>query len=252
MTGTALERGRSQIKVLLNQAMTYAVRRGYLPTNPTLSVALPQRRERRKQAAQKVMALTPAQAGQLVRAALERGDMLDLALVFTLLTGLRRGEVFGLRWTDINLEERTLRVEQVLATHGERSRTLTEPKNAASRRTIPISATMVDLLGRVRALQAAQGSEGQPAPEYVFTTRDGAMQHPNSLNRRLKVLRERLDLPPVTVHGLRHTMVSVAASQGWPIKQISAYIGHKNTLVTQAVYWHHFPEEQKAIELKLE
>lgn len=248
---TTLERSRYQIQTILRLALSYALKENYVTSNPALDVSMPKREERRK-AVRKVSAWTPEQAKQLEQAALNGDDMLGFALAFTLRTGLRRGELFGLRWQDVDLDAGTLRVEQALATYGAKSRTLTLPKNESSRRTINLSPKAQEILGRVRALQVRQQREGQPAPTYVFTTRKGEMQHPNSLNRKVKKLCAELGIPVLSVHALRHTMVSVAALQGHSIRQISKQLGHKNTVVTQAVYLHSWPELEKPIELDLE
>ena len=77
------------------------------------------------------------------------------------------------------------------------------------------------------------------------------MQHPNNAYRALHRLLDAEQLPRLPFHSLRHTFVSIAAHRGWSIKQVSVYIGHFNTLVTQTTYLHLWPEDQEAIEFNL-
>ncbi|WP_291432212.1 site-specific integrase [Deinococcus sp.] len=202
---STLERSRYQIHTVLRLSLGYALEAKYITSNPALNVTVPKRQEKRK-ATRKVSAWTPEQARQLEQAALGSDDMLGFAIAFALRTGLRRGELFGLRWQDVDLKAGTLRVEQALATYGTKSRTLTEPKNESSRRTVHLSPKAQEILGRVLDLQAQRQQPGQPDPTYVFTTRKGEMQHPNSLNRKVKKLCDDLGIPALSVHALRHTI----------------------------------------------
>ncbi|AWN22128.1 hypothetical protein DKM44_01805 [Deinococcus irradiatisoli] len=245
---TKLERGRQQIHNLLSQAFAFAVRRSYLAANPVREVKVPKRAANRTDEDEGVNAWTPEEAKRLVEAALSEGSMLSYAIVFALRTGMRRGEVFGLRWENVDLEERKLRVVEALATHGTKSRSLTSPKTKKSRRPITLSASALEMLDRVRALQVKHGTVDA---EYVFTTRTGQMQHPNNANRLLKRLLRQAGLPDHSFHALRHTFVSIAAHQGVPIQAISVYVGHADPVVTQRVYLHLWPEHQAAIEIEV-
>ncbi len=249
---TELGRSRFQIHVVLNQMLGYAVKRGYLNVNPLLSVKVPRRQEKRKEEVSSLIkAWTPSEAGQLERAALADGNTLSLSIAFGLRTGMRRGEIFGLKWSQVNLDEGSLRIKEVLSTHGKLSRSMTEPKNAPSRRKIMLGQSALKILRLVQERQRLGQKADQPIPEFVFTTRSGEMQHPNNAYRALHRLLDAEQLPRLPFHSLRHTFVSIAAHQGWSIKQVSVYIGHANTLVTQTTYLHLWPEDQEAIEFDL-
>ncbi|AZI43427.1 site-specific integrase [Deinococcus psychrotolerans] len=246
---TKLTRSRAQIHSLLNQALSYAVRRGYLIANPLREVKLPKRPQIMGAAAQTtIKAWTPEQAGQLAEAALKDGSVFAYAIVFALRTGLRLGEVFGLRWECVDLTEGWLKVEEVLSTHGPLSRSITSPKTTQSCRKIKLGRSALECLDH---LKAAQTEQGHPDADYVFATREGTMQHPNNVNRTLKRLLTKAGLPRYSFHSLRHTFVSIAAHQNWSIKAVSVYVGHANTVITQTTYMHLWPEHQEAIELDL-
>lgn len=241
---TQLERTREQVHVILKMVFSYAVRRQYLSVNPTREVKVPRRQERREQ--RRVKTWTPEQASLLLDAAMQEGSALGYAVALGLRTGMRIGEVFGLRWVDVDLDRRQLRVEQVLSTHGPKSRSITHPKTDKSRRTIPLSDKVIELLHLVRDLQRRQG---HPDAEYVFTTRKGEMQHPGNANRFLKLRAERLNIPAYSFHALRHGFVSLAAHQGYSIEEVAVYVGHADSNLTRRTYLHFWPEHRKAIDL---
>lgn len=170
------------------------------------------------------------------------------AIALGLRTGMRIGEVYGLRWVHVHLQEGALRVEEVLSTHGEGSRTVTHPKTDKSRRRVPLAPAVVELLREVKALQAEQG---HPDADYVFTTRGGKMQHPGNGNRVLKRLTHRLGIPNHSFHALRHGFVSLAAKQGFSLEEVAVYVGHSDSGTTRRVYLHFWPEHQKPIALNI-
>lgn len=243
---TQLERTREQIHVLLKQVFSYAVRRQYLASNPTREVKVPKRRERREKG--EVKTWTPEQARKLLEAAISENSPHGYAIALSLQTGLRIGEVFGLRWRDIDFETKKLRVEQVLSTHGPKSRSITHPKTDKSKRDIPLSDRVIELL---RLVQVWQDRQGHPDAEYVFTTRKGEMQHPGNANRKLKQLCKGLGIPAYSFHALRHGFVSLAALQGYSIEEVAAYVGHADSSLTRRVYLHLWPEHRKAIDLAI-
>lgn len=246
LAGTKLERTRHQIHVVLRQALGYAVRKGYVHSNPTRETQVPRRAERRSQT--KVKTWTPEDAGKLLQAALAERTMHGYAIALGLRTGMRIGEVYGLRWQHVDLDQGVLRVEEVLSTNGPGSRRITHPKTNKSRRRIPLAPAVVELLREVKALQAERGHEGA---DYVFTTRQGEMQHPGNGNRVLKRLAQRLGIPTYSFHALRHGFISLAARQGVSLEEVAVYVGHSDSGLTRRVYLHFWPEHQKPIDVAL-
>jgi integrase len=128
------------------------------------------------------------------------------------LRGLRRGEVAGLRWTDIDLERGELTVVRQLTTCGT-TLVVNPPKSAASRRTIALDRATVQVLRQQRRQQQAdRNAAGIRWVEtgLVFTRPDGTPLKPDYLSQRFRILVKRADLPPVRLHDLRHSAASLA------------------------------------------
>ncbi|MFD1731925.1 tyrosine-type recombinase/integrase [Deinococcus malanensis] len=248
---TELERTRYQVHTVLKNALAYAVKQGYINLNPLREVRVPQRLERRQQLAleqERVKAWTPDEAKRFVEVALAEGHTHSYACVLALRTGLRSGEVYGLRWEEVDLAQGTASITHIVA-GGAGGRRVTQPKTRTSRRTILLSEGAVQVL---RLAQQFQGwVEGDEATGYVFTTRAGEMQHPDNSRRTLERLCKRAQIPFLSFHGLRHTFVSIAAESGLSVQHISSHVGHANTLVTQKVYIHLRPELQERINIEI-
>lgn len=167
-------------------------------------------------------ALTDAQILQLENLALHSRP----EVVFLLNTGLRRGELCGLQWTDIDLEARTLTVNRAIAEHG--GRCSVNPPKFKSYRVIPINAKAMDIL-------AAQPKKSI----WVFPSRTGGFMRPDNWTDRLESFIK--DLPPelqCTSHELRHTYGSYLRRHGVDIYTIQQILGHKDINVTAGIYVH--------------
>ncbi|SDZ14188.1 Phage integrase family protein [Geodermatophilus africanus] len=186
--------------------------------------------------------LTPAQVADLLRAA----EDTRYAPLFALLvhTGLRRGEALALRWADVDLTKRLLRVRGTLARVQGRL-VVTEPKTARSKRSVPLSAPAERLLRDVRATQDDErqqaGSVWQETG-FVFTTVTGEPSDPRNALRALKVAATRAGLPHAGLHTLRHSAASVLLTSGVPLKVVSEILGHSSIAITGDVYGHVAPD----------
>jgi integrase len=220
---------------VLRTALRDAVQRGYLARNVAEHARLP-RVERRE--------MVTWTAGQL-RTFLDHVAEDRLTAMWTLYatTGMRRGEVLGLRWHDIDLEVGQLTVRHVL-TVVEGRPVVTEPKTAKGRRTIALDGSTVAALRRHRVRQLEERVAADVAWHdggYVFTWQDGRPLHPQMPTKWIRELAAAAGLPPLTVHGLRHTWASLALAAGVPAKVVSERLGHANISITMDVYTHALP-----------
>jgi integrase len=162
------------------------------------------------------------------------------------LRGLRRGEVAGLRWQDVDLDRRQLTIVSQRTTVGY-AVIECPPKSSASHRTIALDRRTVDLLRAHRHRQHQQYlGTGRLWREtgYVFTRPDGQPYHPNYFTHRLQYLIKQCGLPPVRLHDLRHGAASLAHAAGADLKTIQDQLGHASVVLTADTYTTVLPAAQ--------
>lgn len=161
-------------------------------------------------------------------------------------TGMRRGELLGLRWDDIDLDNGTLTIRSTRVRAGN---TITEetPKTPKSRRTISLDKATVDALRRLKARQAqdklAHGEIWQNDDNLVVIEEDGQPTHPLTFSRRFTKIAEQAELPKIRLHDLRHSYVVAARRAGIDTKTVSERLGHADITVTLRVYDHVFRDD---------
>src|SRR5262249_14615979 len=154
------------------------------------------------------------------------------------LRGLRRGEAAGLRWCDLDLEQRTASIHQQVQRY-EGVLVACPPKTAQSMRTIALDATTVAVLRRHRARQDAErvaAGEWWHYTGYVFTRRGGDPVSPETLTRTFRDLVAGCGLPPVRLHDLRHGAASLALAAGADLKVVQDTLGHASIVLTADTY----------------
>lgn len=160
--------------------------------------------------------LTVEQAKSLLHAV--SGERLQALYVLAIYLGLRRAEVLGLRWDDIDLDAESLQVTQTLQ-RVEGSLQLLPPRTRHSRRTVPLPPPCVEALRQHRARQDRERLALGPAwtdSGLVFTTTIGTPIEPDNLRRSWDKVREATGDPPARFHDLRHTCVSLLLDAGTP------------------------------------
>jgi integrase len=181
--------------------------------------------------------------GDAVRTFLDscRDDRLFPLWLLIATTGLRRGEALALRWSDIDLKARRVAVSRTVAFVGGEI-TYQEPKTARSRRAVPLPVETVEVL---RSWYKAQAEERLAAGELynvdarlVFADELGAPLPPKRITKAFGRAVERAGLPPVTLHGLRHTFATVALGAGVPTKIVADVLGHSSAQITADTYSH--------------
>lgn len=221
-----------QAKTILHGGLQLAVMANALAANPTNSVA-PIKSKRPPQGAP---ALTAEQLPILL-AGLRSSDYCrrhDLADPFTLLvaTGLRRGELLALRWSDFDETAGTLTVSgKVVRVTGEGLRRMDGAKTDAGRRTIALPRFAIDALKARRGLPYL----GEH-PVIMFPSTAGTWRDPNNLGRDWRKVREDLGVPDVTTHSFRKTVATLVDDSGLSARVGADHLGHANVSMTQDVY----------------
>lgn len=201
--------------------------------------------------------LSPAEARSLLEYLADTGDdetgeptphRLEAAFAVALSLGLRRGEVLGLAWSDLELDRSpaTLTVRNAVKRHQGRGLVLEPPKTRQSRRTVHLPAPAVDALRRHRARQAAErlaaGEFWTARPlgaDLVFRTEAGDAIDPNNFGRAVRAACKDAGITGSwSPHSLRHSAASLLLAQGVPLKVVSEVLGHSSIRVTADVYSH--------------
>jgi integrase len=175
-------------------------------------------------------------------------DRFEAVFVLGLTMGLRRGEVLGLRWEDVDLNGRSLHVRHALQ-RVEGTLRLVETKTRTSRRGLPMPSMAVRALERHRARQAAERLAAGAAWQdrgLVFTTGIGTPLEPRNVNRRFEQLRRRAGLVWLRLHDLRHGCATFLLANGVDPRTVMEILGHTTIRQTMDRYGHVLPERLRA------
>ncbi len=203
-------------------ALQRAVQDGLIRTNPAVGCKLPPKKAREMQV------LTQNEILRFLHQAKEEGYY-ELFLL-ELGTGMRRGEILALKWSDLNFATGELRIErQVYIIKAEVI--ISAPKTKASIRTVILPPS---LLKTLVAYKKTVDSEWMfPSP-----TDNGRPRNPSSVRKRLQLILERAGCKKVRFHDLRHTFATMALEHGMDVKTLSATIGHVSSATTLDIYSH--------------
>lgn len=175
-------------------------------------------------------------------------------LVLAISTGLRRGELMGLEWSDIDFEKLTLTVRQVSQYIPGKGIFTKEPKNETSKRTVSLPLSVVSLVkdyrkewaeNRLKIADLWQGSD------RLFVTWDGNPMHPDTVSKWFPKFLKKHHLPSIPFHGLRHTAATLLIKEGLHAKTISSRLGHSNINTTMNIYGHALKSADKEAADKL-
>jgi integrase len=177
-------------------------------------------------------------AGWLIEAA-ENTD-LYLPILIALYTGMRRGEILGLRWSDLDLDNARLTVKQSLG-QTRAGIHFKKPKNKKSNRTIALSETLIDAFKKHRERQdktKALFGPDYPKHDLVLPLNDGTPWPPDRFTDDYIAFTRRVTAREIRFHDLRHTHASELLRRGIPLKTVSQRLGHANPTVTLDIYAH--------------
>ncbi len=216
-----------QCHLRLSQAFKFGVKQGLVSRSPMDAVTAPTL----PRTSMEIWTVPQVQQFLAVAAQSSYGPV----YMTILHTSLRRGEVLGLRWCDVDLTRATITINQTIGLVGGHTTVNATPKNKSSNRTIPIDPLLVDALRAQRATRPAPQLDGS---DLVFHTRNGTAIHPCNLMRDFDRWIEVSGLPKLTLHGLRHTSISQALILGASLKAVSMRAGHSKVSTTTDIYQH--------------
>ena len=168
---------------------------------------------------------------------------LGTALWLSAMTGMRRGEVLGIRWNDVDLDARRLSVRRSVTCTGYQVH-ITPTKTRTSRRTVDLDPRTVNVLAEWRAAQDRELGE-RDTIGTVFTRPTGQPVHPHVLSQTFNRLQRTAGVPRIRLHDLRHTHATLLLKAGVPLKVVSERLGHSTPAFTMAVYQHVLPGMQR-------
>ena len=239
---------RREVHVTLNMALKQAVRWSLLKRNVAEMVEPPKgpAPQEDEEDAGEVRALTDEQAREFFASTAEANKRWRHYYVAAIRTGLRPGELLGLRWGDIDLDADpgSLKVRRTLDTHnGVR---FNPPESNAARRTLALHWEASEAFAAQKSMLAAEGLPTGPRA-LVFPSSTGTpMKSDNLRNRYLKPDLRRTGLPELTLHELRHTYASIALFEWrFPPAVVQEALGHESIKMTMDLYGHLFPGSQE-------
>ena len=229
-----------KIHSTLHKALSRAISDGLVPRNAA-DVQAPSPAPK---APKEMRPLSEAEARAFLATARESGDRFEALYVLAITTGLRRGELLGLRWDDADLERGTLRVGRALVREGGRHR-LGETKTRRGRRLVNLTPRTVAVLKGHRKRQLEQRVELAGMYEdqgLIFSSEIGTPLNPENLVKRsFKPLLHRSGLPEVRFHDLRHTCATLLMGRGVHPKLVQELLGHATIALTLDTYSHYLP-----------
>ncbi len=221
---------------VLRRALNRAVRAGYVGRNVATLVDPP------RVPHLEIAPFTPTQARILLEAA--RGDRLEALYSVALALGLRLGEALGLRWTDIDLDSGSMRVQVELQRIEGRDH-LVELKTRRSHRTLAVPSYVTDRLREHASRQRQERVLLGPAwhtSDLVFTSRTGLPLNGTNVTRAFQRLLKRAGLPKRRFYDLRHSCATLLLVQGVPARVVMEILGHSQIGLTMNTYTHVIPE----------
>ena len=225
-------RSQQQARALLSIALKAAEDQELIDGNPVRKVRNPQNREG------KINPLTIDDVKRLLKT--YEGTYLSARLHIALLCGLRQGEALGLRWADIDMERRTIRVENQMQKI-EGIYAFTDLKTHRSRRTIVISQeTQKALSSHKKIIERLYGKTGPQSSDLdlVFPKEDGTPRSPKTDYAQWQSALKLCGIAPRRLHDARHTAATLMYSQSIGIETISRALGHSSSAITSRLYVH--------------
>jgi integrase len=226
---------------VLHLALKNAVRWGMVSRNVCDLVTPP------RIVSREVVPLSVEQARTLMKHV--RGHRLEVLLTVAVVTGMRRGELLALRWSDIDFDHGRLLVLHLVDFLAGYGYVEGRPKTAAGRRVISFPAFLLDMLKhhQVQQLALRKASDNWEDRDLVFPNLRGGYLHPNHMGEQFRKILKEAGLPHIHFHDLRHSAASILLCMGVNVKVIQELLGHSDISITLRTYSHLLPSLQQEV-----
>jgi integrase len=221
------------IHSILRSALQDAVRTGVIARNPCIGTMLPRR------SLNEMQVLTESQVTQFLIAAEDSRYKALYHLAIT--TGMRYSELIGLKWSDLDWDKGTIKVQRQLQYQPHKGFQFTEPKTRSGIRTIMLGETTLKILNEHHKKFAHKDQSGE---NLVFINGIGTQIYFKRFYKDFKRILRNVDLPEIRFHDLRHTAATLMISNGIPVLIVSKILGHSKPSVTMNIYAHASVEMQ--------
>ncbi len=183
------------------------------------------------------------------------GHKLKCLILLALATGLRQGELLALKWSDINIDNKELKVERtikrvnIIAADGSKKYTtlIQTPKTKNSIRTVPIPSKIITILNEHKIAQKKEKMKAGPSyidSDFMFTTEIGKNIDARNLTKCYERILKKANIPYRKFHSLRHTYATKLFEANVPLKTVQILLGHSDISITGNIYTHVMPKEK--------
>lgn len=235
------------IHSVLHCALNHALKLGIIYRNPSDAIYKP------KAIKNEMKILDENQVRSLLLAA--KGKRLEALYKLAVTTGLREGEILGLKWSDLNWDTHQLNIQRQVQRVQKTGLVFSDPKTAAGRRMILLGpgtvSSLKDHYKRQLFEREFMGKQWQDN-DLIFPSSHGSPLDPSNLLRQFKELLREANIPDIRFHDLRHTAASLMLKQGISIKVVQERLGHSDAAMTLNVYSHTIPGMQKEAAEKMD
>lgn len=220
---------------LLSSMLNKAVEWGFISASPTGRLKPPKVKKR------EAPFYNEDNTAALLRALAEAPLKYQVAILLTITTGLREGELAGLEWSDLDFENETVTVRRAAQYLPGKGNFTKDTKTETSKREVPVPSSVMALLKEYRKewlRHRFKVGDLWKGSDRVFTTWDGKPGHTYAIGAWFSKFLKKHKLPHLPFHGLRHTAATLMIAEGVPLKNVSSLLGHAKASTTSDIYTH--------------
>jgi integrase len=179
-----------------------------------------------------------------------KGERHYLTFLIAIYTGMRKGELLGLKWSDIDFEKKVIRIQRSLSHIPNKGYQLSTLKTKKSKRQVPIQDFLIKALKAHKERQEIQRKrlgEHYQDQNLVICTEIGTFQDPRNVLRVMKRISKAANVTPIRFHDIRHTHASILISEGVDIIKVQTRLGHSKPSITLEHYAHMMPNQDDEV-----